>query len=46
VRLLKGEFATGDRIRIDVADNELMFTRLESVPPIPVLKESEPAESV
>ena len=46
VRLLKGEFNAGDRIRIDVADNELTFTRLESAPPIPVAKESETADSV
>ncbi len=46
VRLLKGEFAAGDRIRIDMADNELTFTRLESAPPILASKESEPAESV
>ncbi len=46
VRLLKGEFAAGDRIRIDMADNELTFTRLESAPPLPASKESEPAESV
>jgi ATP-dependent Clp protease ATP-binding subunit ClpC len=45
VRLLKGEFAAGDRIRIDEVDNELTFTRLESAPPIPVAEESEPAET-
>jgi ATP-dependent Clp protease ATP-binding subunit ClpC len=32
VRLLKGEFNSGDRIRIDVADDELTFTLLESEP--------------
>ncbi len=32
VKLLKGEFAAGDVINIDVADDELVFTRLESVP--------------
>ena len=31
VKLLKGEFATGDRIRIDATDDELTFTRLEPV---------------
>jgi ATP-dependent Clp protease ATP-binding subunit ClpC len=46
VRLLKGEFTAGDRIRIDEVDDELTFTRLESAPPIPASKESEPAESV
>src|SRR5690606_9267766 len=29
VRLLRGEFQKGDHILIDVADNELTFTRLE-----------------
>jgi ATP-dependent Clp protease ATP-binding subunit ClpC len=46
VRLLKGEFASGDRIRIDEVDNELTFTRLESVPPLPVSETSETVESV
>ncbi|MCP4356978.1 MAG: AAA domain-containing protein [Chloroflexi bacterium] len=32
VKLLKGEFATGDVVGIDTADDELTFTRLESVP--------------
>ena len=32
IRLLKGEFKSGDRIRIDVADDELAFTLLESMP--------------
>jgi ATP-dependent Clp protease ATP-binding subunit ClpC len=32
VKLLKGEFASGDVIGIDVAEEELTFTRLESVP--------------
>ncbi|HID53456.1 MAG TPA: AAA family ATPase [Anaerolineae bacterium] len=32
VKLLKGEFAAGDVISIDVTDDELIFTRLESVP--------------
>ena len=29
VRVLQGEFKKGDHILIDVADNELTFTRLE-----------------
>ena len=36
VRLLKGEFEKGDHILIDVAGNELSFTRLEPAEPIPV----------
>jgi ATP-dependent Clp protease ATP-binding subunit ClpC len=36
VRLLKGEFEKGDHILIDVAGNELGFTRLEPAEPIPV----------
>lgn len=32
VKLLKGEFANGDVISIDVEEDELTFTRLESVP--------------
>ncbi|WP_374686301.1 ATP-dependent Clp protease ATP-binding subunit [Promineifilum sp.] len=32
VRLLKGEFKTGDRVRIDVADDQLDFILLESAP--------------
>ncbi len=32
VRLLKGEFKSGDRIRIDQAEDELTFTLLESEP--------------
>ncbi len=40
IRLLKGEFKSGDRIRIDVADDELAFTLLESVPlPQPPVEE-------
>jgi ATP-dependent Clp protease ATP-binding subunit ClpC len=46
VRLLKGEFAAGDRIRIDEVDDELTFTRLESAPLIPVAEESETADTV
>ncbi|MCB9421337.1 MAG: AAA family ATPase [Ardenticatenaceae bacterium] len=45
VRLLKGEFKAGDRIRIDEAGGELTFTRLESAPPIPVVEESETADT-
>ena len=32
IKLLKGEFSSGDIISIDVAEDELVFTRLESVP--------------
>ncbi len=32
VKLLKGEFSAGDVVNIDVADDELVFTRLENVP--------------
>lgn len=32
VRLLKGEFTAGDRVRIDEENGELTFTRLESMP--------------
>ena len=32
MRLLNGEFKSGDRIRIDVGDNDLTFTLLESAP--------------
>jgi ATP-dependent Clp protease ATP-binding subunit ClpC len=32
VRLLKGEFKTGDRVRIDAVDDRLDFTLLESAP--------------
>ena len=46
LRLLRSEFATGDRIHIDEVDNELTFTKLESASPILVSEESEPAESV
>jgi ATP-dependent Clp protease ATP-binding subunit ClpC len=31
VRLLKGEFVAGDRVHIDVEDDELTFTRMESM---------------
>ena len=46
LRLLRNEFTTGDRIHIDEVDNELTFTKLESAAPIPVLQESESAETV
>ena len=37
VRLLRGEFKGGDRVRIDLADDQLAFTLLESGPvPQPV----------
>lgn len=42
VRLLKGEFKAGDRVRIDADEDkdELTFTRLESVPlPVDVVEE-------
>jgi ATP-dependent Clp protease ATP-binding subunit ClpC len=32
VRMLKGEFKAGDRVRIDEEEDELIFTRLESMP--------------
>jgi ATP-dependent Clp protease ATP-binding subunit ClpC len=32
IRLLKGEFSAGDRIRIDLEGDALTFTRLESMP--------------
>ena len=37
VRLLRGEFKSGDRVRIDMVDDQLDFTLLESGPvPQPV----------
>ncbi len=40
VRLLKGEFEAGDRIRIDEEEDELTFTRMESMPlPIDAVEE-------
>jgi ATP-dependent Clp protease ATP-binding subunit ClpC len=40
IRLLRGEFKSGDRIRIDADENELTFTLLESAPlPEPVVEE-------
>jgi ATP-dependent Clp protease ATP-binding subunit ClpA len=37
MRLLKGEFKSGDRVRIDVEDDQLTFALLESAPmPQPV----------
>ena len=32
IRLLKGEFKTGDRVRIDLVDDALDFMLLESAP--------------
>ncbi len=48
VRLLKGEFAAGDRIRIDVADEALTFTQVAGEPPMPaaVIEETELADTV
>ncbi len=41
VRLLKGEVKAGDRIRIDEEDDELTFTRMESMPlPVDVVEEN------
>jgi ATP-dependent Clp protease ATP-binding subunit ClpB len=33
LRLLEGEFAEGDSVRVDVADGELVFTRAEAAEP-------------
>lgn len=41
VRLLKGEFSAGDYIRIDAVDDQLTFTRMESMPPIEVRQEEQ-----
>ncbi len=46
IRLLKGEFKSGDRIRIDEENNELTFSRVESAPlpePVEELAEQEVA---
>ena len=47
VRLLKGEIQAGDRVRIDVDEdeNQLTFTRLESMP-VPAEPVEEPVDSV
>jgi ATP-dependent Clp protease ATP-binding subunit ClpC len=45
VRLLRGEFKSGDRVRIDVVDDELTFTLLESGP-VPAASAVEVAETV
>jgi ATP-dependent Clp protease ATP-binding subunit ClpC len=47
VRLLKGEISSGDRVRIDVDEEEdqLTFTRLESMP-LPAETVEEPVDSV
>ena len=39
IRLLKGEFKTGDRVRIDVADDQLDFILLESAPVLQLVEE-------
>ena len=44
VRLLKGEIKSGDRVRIDVKDDQLEFVRLESVP-VPADQIAENVES-
>jgi ATP-dependent Clp protease ATP-binding subunit ClpC len=44
VRLLKGEFSAGDYIRIDATDDQLTFTRMESMP-LPTEKTEEVVES-
>jgi ATP-dependent Clp protease ATP-binding subunit ClpC len=41
VRLLRGEFKSGDRVRIDVENDQLTFTLLESGPLV-----EEPAEEM
>ena len=43
VRLLRGEFAAGDTIAIDVASNELTFTKLESADEMAELSDVEAA---
>ena len=45
VRLLKGEFEAGDRVRIDEEENQLTFTRLESME-LPADAVEEEAEAV
>ena len=40
VRMLKGEFKVGDRIRIDEENDELLFTRLEEMPAPPLTTEN------
>ncbi|MEM7111211.1 MAG: AAA family ATPase [Chloroflexota bacterium] len=39
VQMLKGDFNSGDRVRIDVEDDEIKFIRLEAAPPIENLHE-------
>ena len=34
VQMLKGDFNSGDRVRIDVGDDEIKFIRLEAAPHI------------
>ncbi len=45
VRLLKGEFEAGDRVRIDEEEDQLTFTRLESIE-LPADAVEEEAEAV
>lgn len=45
VSLLKGEFAAGDRVFIDVEEDQLCFTRLENMP-VPVDPVEESVDSV
>ena len=45
VRLLKGEFVAGDRVRIDEEENQLTFTRLEGME-LPADAVEEEAEAV
>ncbi|MFN2138449.1 MAG: AAA family ATPase, partial [Candidatus Promineifilaceae bacterium] len=45
VQLLKGDLNAGDRVRIEVEDDALVFTRLESAPPIPAGNVEEKVES-
>jgi ATP-dependent Clp protease ATP-binding subunit ClpC len=45
VQLLKGELEAGDRVRIEEEDDQLVFTRLESAPPIPADSVEETVDS-
>ncbi len=45
VRLLKGEFSAGDRVSIDVEEDQLVFTLLETMP-VPVDPVEENVDSV
>ncbi len=44
VRMLRGEFVSGDGVRIDEIDGELVFSRLEGVP-VPAESVEDPVES-